>query len=155
MRRIQSRTYGQTAGQDKKKQWKRAVFTVEAAVIIPLTLFIIAVLIGYCYHVHQSNWCRGAAYEAVLKGTEKGHAGKENRSAADTRMKERIEQIPISVGSIETSVSEGVRLCASWNGTVLEDVFGSRFSFGGKAAVTAFEPVKIKRLEYLMKNIGE
>lgn len=134
----------------KKGFFKRAVFTVEAAVIVPFCVTVIALLIGFCYFTHQANWCKGAAYEAALKGVERDLTKKQGK--AKSRMDERIGEIPVNAGEIETEVSEGLRVKISWTGRILSDVFGDLFCFNGKVLVTNVDPVMIKQTEFLLKK---
>ncbi len=136
----------------KGNYWKKGVFTVEAAVIVPLAVSMIALLIGYCYFTHQINWYRGAAFESAVAGL-KEPANAEAR--AEERILHRGSEIPIRFGEETADVSSGVRLSVSFEGKVLEDVFGSLFSYRGEAALTRFDPVKVKRLEFILERMME
>ena len=77
---------------------------MEAAVIVPMIVTITALLLGYCYYVHQINWYKGAAYEAAVTGL------KYPENAAE-KAKERIDfragELPLTVGEERAEVSEG------------------------------------------------
>ncbi len=141
-----------TVGKEGSGQWARAVFTVEAAVILPLALTVIALLLGFCYYTHQLNWCRGAAVEAALKGTESGAGTKDADNAAKQRMEERIREIPLDTGKVSAEVSSGVRIRVSWSAEVLPEVFGGRFAVSGDATVMKADPARLKRITYLLRG---
>lgn len=137
------------------KEWKKAVFTVEAAVIVPLAVTMIAALIGFCFYIHQCNWCEGAAYESILKSVERGVPEKERKGAAERRINARVSETPVMAGTIETDVKTGARVSVSWRGTILEEVFGTRFGYSGSASLTDFDPVTLKRAAFIIKGFGE
>ena len=135
------------------ERWKRGVFTVEAAVVVPLSLWMIALLIGFCFFTHQSGWCKGAAWESAIKGAERttGEAGEK----ADKRMAERLQEIPLDTGRVETDVASGLRLRVSWSSTVLPEVFSDRFVLGGEVSFLNLDPVRLKQAEFIVRQIKE
>ncbi len=134
----------------KENHWKKGVFTVEAAVIVPLAASMIALLIGYCYFAHQINWYKGAAFESAAAGLkEPANAA----SAAEEQIRHRSSESPIGFGEETADVSSGIKLSVSFEGKVLEDVFGNLFSYRGEAALTRFDPVKVKRLEFVLERM--
>lgn len=135
-------------------KWKRAVFTVEAAVIVPLSVTMIALLIGFCYYVHQSNWCMGAALESAEKSVECGIEGK-SKTAGKNRMDTRISEVPVLTGKIETTALEETKVKISYEGKILEKVFGGLFGFKGEASLIRYDPVKLKRIEFLINKMKE
>ena len=144
---------GKHKKKDLKKGWSRAVMTVEAAVIVPMSLTIIALLIGFCYFVHQINWCKGAAYEAVLCGLQREKTSDEVTAAVQERIGSRISEAPLTTGGISSDVSSSGTVLVSWKSSVLSEVFGDRFSFSGEASLVRLDPVKVKRTEHLAKSM--
>lgn len=136
----------------KPNNWKKGVFTVEAAVAVPLAVSMLASLIGYCYFAHQINWYKGAAFESA-------DAGLKEPAKAEAEAKEHIllrsSEIPIRFGEETADVSSGMKLAVSFEGKVLGDVFGSLFSYRGEAALTRFDPVRVKRLEFILERMME
>lgn len=132
-----------------RNPWKKGTFTIEAAVLIPVTIIIFALLIGYCFYVHQINWYTGAAYESAAAGL------KEPADAAE-KARERIElrssEQPLGFGTENTDVSSGLKLAVSFEGTVLDEVFGSLFRYRGEGALAKIDPVKAKRLEFFLER---
>jgi len=125
---------------------------VEAAVIIPVTVIMTALLIGYCYYAHQINWFKGAAYEAAETGLKDPEKQLEK---AEIRINDRTARIPLNVGSVKTGVSSDAKLAVSYEGKVLDNVFGSLFRYRGEAALRRFDPVKVKMLEFFVERIGQ
>ena len=132
---------------NNRKKWNKGVFTVEAAVIVPMSVSIIALLIGYCYFAHQINWFKGAAYEAAAAGLKYQDDPAEK---AKERICERTAEMPVTVGNNTTDVSSGIKLAVSFEGKVLDDVFGGLFGYRGEAALTRFEPVRVKMLQFVL-----
>ena len=137
---------------NKQNILKRGTFTVEAAVIVPMTVIMTALLIGYCYYAHQINWFKGAAYEAAEAGLKDPDKQSEK---AEARINDRTAWIPLNVGSVKTEVSSGTKLAVSFEGNVLDDVFGSLFRYRGEAALRRFDPAKVKMLEFFLERIGQ
>ncbi len=136
------------------QKWAKAGFTVEAAVIVPMIVIITALLIGFCYYTHQINWCKGASYEAVIKGVERVRKEDDSQRCAQHRINERIAETPLSAGIISADAASGYRVGIQFKGGVLEEVFHGLFQFRGEASIVRFEPVKIKRTAYLIKGIA-
>lgn len=134
---------------------KRAVFTVEAAVIIPLCVTITAALIGYCFYTHQINWWKGAAYESALKYTERGLTAGSREEAGKKRLKERLDAMPVRTGDAAADFRTGTKTTVTIKGEVLPDVFGSLFQYGTTAALMDFDPAAVKRLTFLVSSTGE
>ena len=133
--------------------WKRASFTVEAAFIVPFTLLIILILIGFCYYEHQINWCKGAAYEAVLYGIYKGDSDNSAAQAAAARLRERSEESPVNVGEIITSASHHIGIKAAYETTILPGTFSDTFKVSGEVSLIRYEPSRKKLLEFVLNNL--
>lgn len=123
--------------------------------IVPLAVTVTAILIGFCFYVHQSNWCRGAAYESAVKSVERGIPKEERNEAANRRMSVRISEMPVTAGKVETTVRKSYRVSISWQGTVLESVFKDRFGYKGSASLTDFDPVSLKRIQFISRRSGK
>ena len=52
----------------RRNNLKRAAFTVEAALIMPLSLMVILSLLYLCIHVHNRNYLRAFAIEQSISG---------------------------------------------------------------------------------------
>ena len=56
----------------KKKKYAKASFTIEAACVMSLILFVIVGTMYLCFFVHNRAWLTAAAYEAALAGSLEG-----------------------------------------------------------------------------------
>jgi hypothetical protein len=56
------------SSKQKKRIWRRGVFVVEASVIVPMAIMMIALLIIMIFYVHNRCWYRCAAYECAIVG---------------------------------------------------------------------------------------
>ena len=139
----------------KEDSLKRGSFTVEAAVIVPFTVGVIALMIGYCYFVHQINWCKGAAYEAALEGIERTKTAEEAQTKAEERMDKRLSEAPVGAGDLTGEASAGSSVEITFEGSVINDYFGDLFDYSGKATVLRVDAVNLKRLEFIVKGLGD
>ena len=135
------------------KAWRKASFTVEAAFIIPFSLLIILILIGFCYYEHQINWCKGAAYESVLYGIYEGGSGDRAAGAAAERLRERSAEAPLNVGEIITSSSHFIGIKAAYETSVLPGTFGDIYKISGEVSLIPYEPSRKKLLEFILNNL--
>jgi hypothetical protein len=71
----------------KKMKWKGS-FTVEAALVVSVTIFVLAALIICAFFVHDRAVLQSAACEAAAAGSN--FASAEDRSAAAASVKKRI-----------------------------------------------------------------
>ena len=125
---------------------------MEAAFIIPFSLLVILILIGFCYYEHQINWCKGAAYEAVLYGIYTGDSGGQAAQAAAIRLRERADEAPLKVGEITTSSSHFIGIKAAYETSVLPGTFGDIYKISGEVSLIRYEPSRKKLLEFILKT---
>ena len=86
------------------KRIKRGSFTVEAAVIIPLTVLTFALLLGFAYYTHQRVWCTGAVYESLLAASQRREGDSHTpREEADEHLSARINEAPLLAKGISGS----------------------------------------------------
>lgn len=95
-------------------KWKKkAVLTVEASFLIPLSVMAAGIMISLCFHVYQRCWYTQAACETVLAGSTQGILKGDSGTA---RARERWDvlgkecylvpqQLSASVGGGEDKVS--------------------------------------------------
>ena len=130
----------------KRNYFKRAVFTVEAAFIVPLISMIIVSLIAYTYFVHESVWSKAAAYEAALYGTQHVANEKSTEELISERLEARYEDNVFGF-SQESEISDsGSSVNISWRYGILTDTFGELFTIDKEIELGIIEPVAAKRL---------
>ena len=141
---------------EKTGLWKRAVFTVEAAFLIPLIATIIVLLLGYIYYTHEKVWSTSVAYEAGFYSVQRREKDVTAQALAEERIENRTEEKPLPFGTEEFSVKDDdAQVTVSWSGNIIRDVFDSRFDFTGKSAVRKFKPGKAMRTLWIGKYVIE
>ena len=129
---------------------KRGSFTVEAAVIIPLTVLSFALLLGFAYYTHQRVWCTGVVYESLLAASQRREGDSHTpREEADEHLSARINEAPLLAKGISGSTDGSMfRLSAKCSIRILEDFFGDLFETEVSGSVTRADPAAVKRLEW-------
>ena len=135
---------------------KKGSFTVEAAYVIPLSVTILAALIGYAYFMHQRVWCTGALYESMLYASGKRAPAESMADTARSHLGERISESPLATGAISGEIEDNTfEMSGKCSFGILEDVFGSLFYSEVTEKTIKTDPVLVKRLEWLGGKIGE
>ena len=73
---------------NKKKEWARGSFTLEAACVMSLVLLVLMGTLYLCFYVHNRAWLTAAACESALAGSMEGIRD-EGQAAATARMRSR------------------------------------------------------------------
>ena len=129
------------------KQIKRAVFTVEAAVILPITALILTALIGYIYFAHENVWCEAAVYEAGLDGTQHTEKQISEVELTEQRLSERHKDRILGFANEDYDVSsENDNLKINWKYGILSELFGDMFTIKKEVIIKKIDPVQTKRL---------
>ena len=133
---------------------KKASFTIEAAYIIPLMLIFITSLLAFTYFTHQHIWCKGAAYESLYYGMQL-HADKGTaKDKAESRLKDRIAEIPLEMSPVEAEVSSGPAVLKAKTQTcILPDVFGELFTSKMNVSAADIDAAKIKKAEWILRYV--
>ncbi len=136
------------------KTIKKAVYTVEAAVIVPVLFMLLAVLIFFFFHVHNRTWYEAAAYEAALVGNSRPEA--EAEVSAGTRARERVSA-QIMPGSVpETTVTAntwGTQVTFRSEGT--GGSMGVDFSWAKSAKIRRVHPAGAMRKKWMLTKRNE
>ena len=133
---------------------KKASFTIEAVYIIPLMLIFITSLLGFTYFTHQHIWCKGAAYESLYYGMQ-FHADKGNaKDKAESRLQERIAEIPLEMSPVEAEVSAGPAVLKAKTQTgILPDVFGDIFTSKMSISAANIDAAQIKKAAWILRYV--
>ncbi len=135
------------------KKLKKAVMTVEAAVIVPLAAFIIAALIGYMYFEHERVYVKSSAYEAGFYALSSGRLEREEEEAANERLDDRFNNAILGFGKeYELSISS-FNINVAWRYEILETLFGETFASSGDISVKRVYPVEALRAAWLLDAI--
>lgn len=130
-------------------RYKKASFTVEAAVIVPIAALCIVLLIGYIYFMHESVWSNAAAYEAGFYALQR----REDEVSVEEMVNERLDQrynnsiLGMAKNNSSINVSNS-KIKISWSYGILEEAFGDTFKINDKASLNKIAPVRLKRLEW-------
>lgn len=127
---------------------KRAVFTVEAAFIVPMTVTVTVLLMGLCYYTHQSNWCKGVSAEAVLYSLQRSNIS-DKAALINERLENRLKEAPLNTGDVLTTASEGTKYAVHYESKVLPDVFNDAFEFSNESSVVITKPLMVKRITFI------
>lgn len=129
------RTLSVKRPQTNRRAYSRGSFTVEAAVIVPLLVFMIAALISLCFFVHDRVWYTGAACEAALAANMAEDAAGEAQERVEQRLADHV--IPGALPDADVSAGK--------NGATV--AFTGRRSFGLPWELPAWEAgVHIRRI---------
>ena len=131
--------------------WKRASFTIEAAYIIPISAIMIALLIAFTYYAHEITRSKAVAYEAGIEGTFRT-----TEDTAEQRVNEVIEYeqetepLGVSWKNMTASVND-TDIKVKYSESVLPETFGTLFKAENEIKIDMTHPVKVKRLEWIVK----
>lgn len=131
------------------KRLKRGSFTVEAAVIVPLAVMIIAALISYIYFMHEKVWSSASVYEAAFYAVQRI----EDESSRSAMVKERLNErynnriLGFSDNNSQVSVSDS-EINIQWEYGIFEELFGTIFTVSNDISIRVIDPVSIKRLAW-------
>ena len=143
----------------KFKEIKRGVFTVEAAVIVPLTALILISLIAYIYFMHESVWSRAAAYEAGFYAVQNEENSRSAQEMARERLEERYKESVMGFSENNAEISDaGSKIQIRWRYGILRDLFGDMFTVDEEISISKVDPVTAKRFMWLadyMLNSGQ
>ena len=112
----------------KKTAWfARGSMTVEASVIVPVTVLVTAVLIVLCFYVHNRNWYLAAAAEVCLAGNSRYDRDIDAQSMAERKAEERMDAqvMPASRPAVDVSCRRGGTSVSFSNQTfaAFQDIF--------------------------------
>lgn len=104
---------------------RKASITVEAVLVVPLTLLVIFLLLSLTFFIHARSWYTFAAYEStMLAGSEGRLAPEKGEAAAAGRMEQWVSQIPLPAEPVTVStVCEEKKIQVRVEGSILP-VFG-------------------------------
>lgn len=138
------------------KRLKRGSFTVEAAVIVPVAVMIIAALISYIYFMHERVWSKASAYEAAFYAVQRI----EDNSSVEEKINERLSDrydnriLGFSDNNSQISTSE-TKINIKWEYGIFEELFGDVFTVSNDVSVRVIDPVSIKRLAWTADYITD
>ena len=134
-----------------KESWRRASFTVEAAVIVPMSVIMLALLLGFDYFMHQAGWCLGSSAESALYSVQRFADSSTPEQKAQERADSRVSETPLTMGQTsETASSSTTKVTVSWEADILPSVFGSLYDMAGSVSVMRLDPVSLKQSTWVI-----
>ena len=135
-----------------KRICSRGSFTVEAAVVVPLAVFLIAALVGLTFFAHDRVWFTGAACEAALAA----NAAEDGESAAQQKIGQRTAD-RILPGTAPEAFAEIRRHSAAVRFTGARELlyFGKLSAWQAAAEVRRVRPAGDLRTWWAMKRFGK
>jgi hypothetical protein len=133
-------------------RWKRAVFTVEASVIVPIAVVITALLIILTFYVHNRCWYRCAAYESAIKGNGGTVVQTDRASVARIQAEGRIQDQVMLGETPELMISsDRQKTTVAFTGKSYSIFTRYLTPFQVKAEVERVHPVKEVRVRWALK----
>lgn len=134
----------------RKKNWKKASFTVEAAFLVPAATIVLVLLIGYIYFVHERAWTVSAAGEACFYALQRAEGAEKPEDLLQERLQERSSEAPLGLQEAAYTIKSGsnaFQISAAQN--ILPEAFGDTFSLETEVSVRRFDPAAVKRLAWV------
>ena len=127
---------------EKSGWFARGSMTVEASVIVPVTVLVTAALIVLCFYVHNRNWYLAAAAEVCLAGNSRYDRDIDAQSVAARKAEERMDAqvIPASRPAVDLSCRRGGTSVSFSNQTFA--AFQNIFNLSVSADVDKVTPVE-------------
>ena len=138
---------------------KKASFTVEAAVIVPIVATMIALLLGFIFFLYENSISTALCYEAEFYAAQ--ITVNDSEDAGQERLLRRIEEkkneSTLGFGQYSYAASAGSSVyTVSVTGEILPAVFQGLFKRNKNISISHMEPVSVKRLMWAgEKLIGD
>ncbi|MCC6095048.1 MAG: pilus assembly protein [Eubacterium sp.] len=137
-------------------QWlTRGSLTVEASVIVPVTVILAALLMVLFFYVHNRNWYQAAAAEVCLTGNSRYDTGVDAGEIARQKAVERADRqiMPASRPEIEVACGKSGTSASFSNQRF--PAFQKFFHLSVRADVDKVAPVDALRLARAVKHTVE
>ncbi|MCQ2501101.1 MAG: pilus assembly protein [Lachnospiraceae bacterium] len=132
---------------------KEGSMTVEAAYLLPLAVFLTAILIFYCFYEHDRVWFTSAACETALVGTRRRESGEEAEKLASVRAAELIEAQPFPVMSPSSEIEGDKRRMTVSFESEGKTAFSRSFPYRTKVSIKQSDPVGAVRTARIARVI--
>ena len=141
---------------ERRKSWARAEVVAEAAYLIPLTVTVIVLLMGFTFFLHQRVTSLAMAGEAAMYGLSRQAypdktAEELARERADRLIKERV--LDNGAMTAEASLSP-LYLTVSFRLEVLPELFGSLFRTEGELRAARIKPVAAMQTKWILTYVS-
>ncbi len=139
---------------------ERGSFTIEAACVMPLILFVVISLIYLCFFVHNRAWLTAAAYEAAVSGSME--ANRENGQIYEKAQKQ--SEILGNTGfyggtNLNTRVNVGKKVQVTYDMDTTTAYGGLNWHLCAQGSADVVQPVqwirKIKAASEIFEGNGD
>ncbi len=138
-----------------KEKMRKASITVEAVLIVPLTLMVIFLLLSLIFFIHARSWYTFAAYESTMLAESEGRLELEKgEAAAKNRMEWWISQIPLPAEKVTVNdVYKEKEIQMTVNGKILPVWSRNAWEYSIVSKKRRSNPVKTIRKIRAVKQI--
>ena len=139
-----------------QKRYRRAVYTVESAFIIPMIVILTALLIVLNFYIHNRVWYTCAAYETALQGNSfsAGESINRKRKAEETA-KKRIQDQGVPGLRPDASIRWSQKQTeVSFQGRLFTIFRGKIPSLQVKCRVRRVNPERSVRFKWIAKHLS-
>lgn len=138
-----------------KEKMRKASITVEAVMVVPLTLLVIFLLLSLTFFVHARSWYTFAAYESTMLAESEGRLGTEKgEAAAKSRMEWWISQIPLPAEAVTVNtVCREKEIQVTVNGKILPVWSWNAWEYAIESESRRSNPVKTIRKIRAVKQL--
>lgn len=137
----------------KKYNLSKGSMTVEAAFLVPMAVFLSALLIFYAFYEHDRVWFTAAACEAALTGSRRTERGEDSETLARNCAQKRMEAQPFPVLSPQMELEVKGRTSRVSYQSAGETAFSICFPYKIEETIEQSDPVGWIRTAWIEKNL--
>ena len=141
---------------ERRKGWARAEVVAEAAYLIPLTVTVIVLLMGFTFFLHQRVTSLAMAGESAMYGlSRQAYPDKTAEELARERADRLITERVLDNGAMTAEASlSPLYLTVSFRLEVLPELFGSLFRTEGALRAARIKPVAAVQTKWILTYVS-
>lgn len=143
----------------KKRNMKKGSFTVEAACVMSLVLFVLIGVMYLSFFVHNRAWLTAAAYEAALTGSIEGVQKEGQPAEAAMQRSQELGNVGFfGAENLSRQVKSGREIEVSYTADTISGFGGFSWKLQAKGSSKVIRPVewirKIRAASTIIEEIG-
>lgn len=143
-----------------RKKTAKGSFTIEAACVMSMILFVIIGLLYLCFFVHNRAWLTAAAYEAALAGSIEGiRENGQVKETAEARSRELGNSGFFGAENLSVQVTAGKAVKVAYSADTIADFGGFTWKLKAVGSSKVICPVdwirKVKAAADILDRTGE
>ena len=143
-----------------RKKTAKGSFTIEAACVMSMILFVIIGLLYLCFFVHNRAWLTAAAYEAALAGSIEGiRENGQVKETAEARSRELGNNGFFCAENLSVQVTAGKAVKVAYSADTIVDFGGFTWKLKADGSSKVICPVdwirKVKAAADILDRTGE